>query len=169
DPSDRKRAALAAILSSRQSVLRYLALLLGMDPVPGERETPLEDPTGLVVQEMVDGGASRGESASPGAVRAVGARGRAGPVLACGRRPADLRAAADAAGRRGDPCGVPPDVGRGARGSAGPEAPMSAQRPDLGRILGGLKPFQRATVDHAFGRLWLDEDAVDRFLVADEV
>ncbi|WP_022919745.1 DEAD/DEAH box helicase [Ruania albidiflava] len=46
---------------------------------------------------------------------------------------------------------------------------MSAQRPDLGRILGGLKPFQRATVDHAFGRLWLDEDAVDRFLVADEV
>ncbi|WP_022919746.1 hypothetical protein [Ruania albidiflava] len=58
DPSDRKRAALAAILSSRQSVLRYLALLLGMDPVPGERETPLEDPTGLVVQEMVDGGAS---------------------------------------------------------------------------------------------------------------
>src|SRR5690625_7942173 len=46
---------------------------------------------------------------------------------------------------------------------------MSEQRPDLGRILGGLKPFQRATVDHAFGRLWLDEDAVDRFLVADEV
>src|SRR5690625_3876900 len=58
DPSDRKRAALAAILSSRQSVLRYLALLLGMDPVPGEREAPLEDPTGLVVHEMVDGAAS---------------------------------------------------------------------------------------------------------------
>src|SRR5699024_1464316 len=58
DPSDRKRAALAAILSSRQSVLRYLALLLGMDPVPGEQETPLEDPTGLVVHEMVDGAAS---------------------------------------------------------------------------------------------------------------
>src|SRR5699024_3188536 len=35
-----------------------LALLLGMDRVPGERETPLEDPTGLVVQEVVDGGAS---------------------------------------------------------------------------------------------------------------
>src|SRR5690625_5209910 len=58
DPSDRKRAALAAILSSRQSVLRYLALLLGMDPVPGEREAPLDDPTGLVVHEMVDGAAS---------------------------------------------------------------------------------------------------------------
>lgn len=58
DPSDRKGAALAAILSSRQSVLRYLALLLGMDTVPGEREAPLEEPTGLVVHEMVDGAAS---------------------------------------------------------------------------------------------------------------
>lgn len=36
-------------------------------------------------------------------------------------------------------------------------------------ILDGLKPFQRATVDHVFRRLWTDEDCVDRFLVADEV
>lgn len=46
---------------------------------------------------------------------------------------------------------------------------MTEQRPDLVRILDGLKPFQRATVDHGFRRLWLDEDRVDRFLVADEV
>src|SRR5699024_8759004 len=36
-------------------------------------------------------------------------------------------------------------------------------------LLAGLKPFQRATVDHAFRRLWTDEDPVHRFLVADEV
>lgn len=43
------------------------------------------------------------------------------------------------------------------------------QRPDIDTILSGLKPFQRATVDHTFSRLWTDPDAVDRFLVADEV
>lgn len=46
---------------------------------------------------------------------------------------------------------------------------MTEQRPDVERILGGLKPFQRATVEHGYRRLWLDEDRVDRFLVADEV
>lgn len=35
--------------------------------------------------------------------------------------------------------------------------------------LATLKDFQRDTVEHVFRRLWLDEDATDRFLVADEV
>lgn len=42
-------------------------------------------------------------------------------------------------------------------------------RPDVNRVLGSLKPFQRRTVEHAFRRLWTDGDAVSRFLVADEV
>ncbi|GAA1128591.1 DEAD/DEAH box helicase [Citricoccus alkalitolerans] len=46
---------------------------------------------------------------------------------------------------------------------------MNETRPDVEGILRDLKPFQRSTVDHAFNRLWLDEDPVDRFLVADEV
>jgi len=41
--------------------------------------------------------------------------------------------------------------------------------PDVEAVLGTLKPFQRATVDLAFARLWTDEDRVSRFLVADEV
>ena len=40
---------------------------------------------------------------------------------------------------------------------------------DAEELLAGLKPFQRATVEHAFRRLWTDEDPVHRFLVADEV
>lgn len=40
---------------------------------------------------------------------------------------------------------------------------------DVPSILGGLKDFQRATVDLAFRRLWLDEPPARRFLVADEV
>src|SRR5690625_3590924 len=46
---------------------------------------------------------------------------------------------------------------------------MTDERPDLGQILDGLKPFQLATVEHVFARLWGDADTVDRFLVADEV
>jgi hypothetical protein len=42
-------------------------------------------------------------------------------------------------------------------------------RPDVDRTLASLKDFQRATVDYVFRRLWLDEDQVKRFLVADEV
>ena len=42
-------------------------------------------------------------------------------------------------------------------------------KPDAERALAGLKDFQRATVDYAFRRLWLDDDQVKRFLVADEV
>jgi hypothetical protein len=42
-------------------------------------------------------------------------------------------------------------------------------RPDVQRTLASLKDFQRATVEHAFRRLFTDEDATKRFLVADEV
>ena len=42
-------------------------------------------------------------------------------------------------------------------------------RPFPQEILKPLKPFQRRTVDHAFRRLFLDEDSTSRFLVADEV
>lgn len=41
--------------------------------------------------------------------------------------------------------------------------------PDLSEVLGSLKDFQRDTVEHVFRRLYLDGDAADRFLVADEV
>ena len=44
-----------------------------------------------------------------------------------------------------------------------------SSRPDTASMLSSLKPFQRDTVDHAFERLWLADDSVDRFLVADEV
>lgn len=46
---------------------------------------------------------------------------------------------------------------------------VSDNPPDVGRVLASLKDFQRATVEHAFRRLWLDDDRVKRFLVADEV
>ncbi|GAA4513800.1 helicase-related protein [Brevibacterium yomogidense] len=46
---------------------------------------------------------------------------------------------------------------------------MSEERLDVDAVLAGLKPFQRATVDHVYARLWGDDDAVNRFLVADEV
>ena len=42
-------------------------------------------------------------------------------------------------------------------------------RPDAARTLARLKDFQRATVDCAFQRLYLDEPPARRFLVADEV
>lgn len=42
-------------------------------------------------------------------------------------------------------------------------------KPDSAHTLSGLKDFQLLTVDYAFRRLWTDEDAVKRFLVADEV
>ena len=44
-----------------------------------------------------------------------------------------------------------------------------SQKPDTSRILSSLKDFQRATVEHVFHRLWTDQDAVKKFLVADEV
>ena len=42
-------------------------------------------------------------------------------------------------------------------------------KPDVESVLATLKPFQRATVDHAFERLFLAPDSTARFLVADEV
>ena len=42
------------------------------------------------------------------------------------------------------------------------------QKPDLESTLGGLKDFQRSTVDYVYYRLYEVEDRVDRFLVADE-
>lgn len=39
----------------------------------------------------------------------------------------------------------------------------------LEQVLSTLKDFQRKTVDYAFSRLFLDDDAGRRFLVADEV
>jgi hypothetical protein len=44
-----------------------------------------------------------------------------------------------------------------------------AHRPDPSLVLAGLKDFQRDTVDYVFRRLYTDEDATRRFLVADEV
>jgi hypothetical protein len=42
-------------------------------------------------------------------------------------------------------------------------------RPNTQAILDGLKDFQRSTVEYVFRRMYLDEDRVHRFLVADEV
>ena len=50
-----------------------------------------------------------------------------------------------------------------------PTPPAESTAVDVDALLASLKPFQRATVDHAFRRLWTDEDPVSRFLVADEV
>lgn len=44
-----------------------------------------------------------------------------------------------------------------------------SEQPDTSRILDRLKDFQRSTVEHVFRRLWTDDDAVKKFLVADEV
>lgn len=44
-----------------------------------------------------------------------------------------------------------------------------SERPDVERELARLKDFQRATVEYVHRRLWEDDDAVKRFLVADEV
>jgi hypothetical protein len=41
-------------------------------------------------------------------------------------------------------------------------------RPDIERVLSGLKPFQRRSVDYVFNRLY-GADATPRFLLADEV
>jgi hypothetical protein len=43
------------------------------------------------------------------------------------------------------------------------------ERPDVTRELSRLKDFQRATVEHVYRRLWLDDEPTRRFLVADEV
>ncbi len=43
------------------------------------------------------------------------------------------------------------------------------ERPDVARVLNGLKDFQRKTVEYTFQRLYGADDPVSRFLVADEV
>lgn len=45
----------------------------------------------------------------------------------------------------------------------------NASCPDPTPILSGLKDFQRETVEYVFRRLYLDADASNRFLIADEV
>lgn len=40
---------------------------------------------------------------------------------------------------------------------------------DTGRVLAGLKDFQRDTVDYVFRRMYEDDPPARRFLVADEV
>jgi hypothetical protein len=53
---------------------------------------------------------------------------------------------------------------------AGGAATMTTQpKPDAEEVCRSLRDFQRATVDYAYRRLYLDPDRVDRFLVADEV
>jgi len=42
-------------------------------------------------------------------------------------------------------------------------------RPDVHKVLQGLKDFQRDTVDYVFRRLYTDPDPISRFLIADEV
>lgn len=46
---------------------------------------------------------------------------------------------------------------------------MSHAPIDVGAVMGGLKDFQQATVEHAFDRLFVAQDSTHRFLVADEV
>ncbi|MDI6754935.1 MAG: DEAD/DEAH box helicase [Thermodesulfobacteriota bacterium] len=43
------------------------------------------------------------------------------------------------------------------------------QRPNVERILAGLKDFQRQSVEYVYRRLYEDPDKVNRFLIADEV
>ncbi len=44
-----------------------------------------------------------------------------------------------------------------------------SERPDVHKVLSGLKDFQQKTVNHAFDRLFKAPDSSGRFLVADEV
>ena len=46
---------------------------------------------------------------------------------------------------------------------------MTRPRVDVAAVMAGLKDFQRATVEHAFHRLFEAHDSTHRFLVADEV
>ena len=47
-------------------------------------------------------------------------------------------------------------------------ATLRSERPDTARILAGLKPFQRRSVDYVYDRLY-GADRTRRFLLADEV
>lgn len=58
------------------------------------------------------------------------------------------------------------DLGRAIEGASGVTADG---RPNLQEALGGLKDFQRATVEYVFRRMYVDQPSQRRFLVADEV
>ncbi len=45
---------------------------------------------------------------------------------------------------------------------------LKIKRPNVQKILSKLKPFQRDSAEYVFRRLYLDNDATNRFLVADE-
>ena len=57
----------------------------------------------------------------------------------------------------------------GAGGATVMNSREAGQRPDTNAVLGGLKGFQRDTVEYAFERLYKAPDSTRRFLVADEV
>jgi len=46
---------------------------------------------------------------------------------------------------------------------------VGMERPDIDKVLMGLKDFQRDSVEYVFQRLYLDSDCISRFLIADEV
>jgi len=46
---------------------------------------------------------------------------------------------------------------------------IGLERPQVEKVLSGLKDFQRDTVEYVFRRLYLDDDQTSRFLIADEV
>ena len=57
----------------------------------------------------------------------------------------------------------------GAKGASVMSQKVTNNRPDTQGMLGGLKGFQRDTVEYAFDRLYQAPDSTRRFLVADEV
>lgn len=67
DPVDRKRAVLATILSSSQSVLRYLALLLGMEPHHSDT-APLNGAVTATERLELDGHTEPGSGRTPALV-----------------------------------------------------------------------------------------------------
>jgi len=46
---------------------------------------------------------------------------------------------------------------------------IGEKRPDVDKVLSQLKDFQLNSVEKVFRRLYLDKDATNRFLIADEV
>jgi len=64
DPLDRRRAVLATILSSSRSVLRYLALLLGMDPL-SSAAAPLEGEAAVAARLDAEASAETGPGHAP--------------------------------------------------------------------------------------------------------
>ena len=169
DPIDRRRAALAAILSSPRSVLLYLAMLLGLDPNDAVLAADAQgDGSADASLTAASGEPTRCGASSHRPLRTPHARDEGSEAAGDGCR-SDRRTACHARCGRAHSARVPRHVGRRPRNSPPERCAMTDERPDLGQILSGLKPFQLATVEHVFARLWGDGDTVDRFLVADEV